>query len=222
MAPTAPAATLRLARSLQPTTSLLCLRQGLWCRLHHTRLPLLCCARRHVRQLRLALPQPRSPRSLTQLRLVSSRLQHLQLNSATWLQQLDWLLLAPPPAPPAQAAPTAAGATGGMAQPVQPPPLTCLILRDCAALQPQALTPLSHLAPTLRLLDLSGAAALDDGAAGVLACLRHLEASLCEAPQAHLGVREMMGSTRGCTRYSGCRRVHTAVCVCMCVYVCVC
>eukprot|EP00198_Chlamydomonas_reinhardtii_P013618 XP_001702955.1 predicted protein [Chlamydomonas reinhardtii] len=142
----------------------------------------------HVRQLRLALPQPRSPRSLTQLRLVSSRLQHLQLNSATWLQQLDWLLLAPPPAPPAQAAPTAAGATGGMAQPVQPPPLTCLILRDCAALQPQALTPLSHLAPTLRLLDLSGAAALDDGAAGVLACLRHLEASLCEAPQAHLGV----------------------------------
>ncbi|KAG2448335.1 hypothetical protein HYH02_006917 [Chlamydomonas schloesseri] len=137
----------------------------------------------HVRQLVLTLPQPRSTRSLCQLRLVSSRLQHLQLVGASWLQQLGWLLLAPSPSPAAASPPPAAAAAvdsepGGMvpAQPTaQPPALTCLSLRDCALLQPHTLAPLVYLAPTLRYLDLSGAAAVDDGTAGVLASLRHVE-----------------------------------------------
>ncbi|KAG2499878.1 hypothetical protein HYH03_002167 [Edaphochlamys debaryana] len=151
----------------------------------------------HVSQLRLSLPQPRSPRALAQLRLVGSRLRHLELQQAAWLVDLSWLL--PPRAQ--QRAPQAKHAQQAQQAPGQGPQqgqgvqgvqqeeeeeavqpgaehalrLTCLALRGCETLTSPALAPLQALAGSLRLLDLSGARCLDDGCAGVLASLRALQ-----------------------------------------------
>ncbi|KXZ56764.1 hypothetical protein GPECTOR_1g689 [Gonium pectorale] len=141
----------------------------------------------HVPQLRLSLPQPCRSRALGQLRLLGPGLTHLELTVGPWLTDLSWLVGPPPGQQPHASRPP---------QPVpcgqQPPAqqeqqeeagqqqalrLTCLALRGLGSgLRAPCLGPLAHLAGTLVLLDLTGAEGLDDGAAGLLAGMRAMQA----------------------------------------------